>query len=35
MVKYGSVYSGTVLMFSGNLLMVLIIAVAWYRVSRN
>ena len=35
MVKYGSVYSGTVLMFSGNLLMVLIIAVAWYRLSRN
>ena len=35
MVKYGSVYSGTVLMFSGNLLMLLIIAVAWYRLSRN
>ena len=35
MVKYGSVSSGAVLMFSGNILMVIIISLAWYRLSRN
>ena len=35
MVKYGDPISGSLLMFSGNLMMLLIIMLAWYRLARN
>ena len=35
MIKYGDVSSGFLLMFSGNLLMLVIIMFAWFRLSRN
>jgi len=35
MVKYGDVGSGITLMFSGNLMMLIIIMIAWLRLARN
>ena len=35
MIKYGDVSGGFFLMFSGNLLMLVIIMIAWFRLSRN
>ncbi|MEE2680967.1 MAG: LptF/LptG family permease [Planctomycetota bacterium] len=35
MIKYGDLFSGTALMFSGNLMMLFIIMIAWFRLGRN
>lgn len=35
MIKYGDPISGSLLMFSGNVMMLLIIMLAWFRLSRN